>query len=62
MKVITKKFRVLFYFDNENTRSIEVEADNRKQVIQDIEGSSWYGNDDVRVNLANVTHFKIREV
>ncbi|KZE06298.1 hypothetical protein B4117_2176 [Bacillus mycoides] len=62
MKVVMKNFKVIFYFDDENTRSLVVEAANSTEAIQDIESSKWYGNDDVRVNLANVTHYKIKEV
>ncbi|KAB2500612.1 hypothetical protein F8158_08420 [Bacillus cereus] len=62
MKEVKKNFKVIFYFDNENTRGLVVQAANRNEVIQDIESSKWYGDDDVRVNLVNVTHYKIREV
>lgn len=62
MKEVKKNFKVIFYFDNENTRSLVVEAANRNEVIQDIESSKWYGYEDVRVNLANVTHYKIRDL
>ncbi|OPA22794.1 hypothetical protein BHL53_20750 [Bacillus cereus] len=62
MKEVKKNFKVIFYFDNENTRGLVVQAANRAEVIRDIESSKWYGDDDVRVNLVNVTHYKIREV
>lgn len=62
MKEVKKNFKVIFYFDNENTRGLVVQAANRDEVIRDIESSKWYGDDDVRVNLVNVTHYKIREV
>ncbi|MGE7236618.1 hypothetical protein ACQKK2_26710 [Bacillus paranthracis] len=62
MKEVKKNFKIIFYFDNENTRSLVVEAANRNEVIQGIETSKWYGDEDVRVNLVNVTHYKIREL
>ncbi|HDR7716910.1 MULTISPECIES: hypothetical protein [Bacillus cereus group] len=62
MEVVMKNYKVIFYFDDENTRSLIVEAANSKEVIQDIEAKKWFGNDDVRVNLDNVTHYKIKQV
>lgn len=49
-------------FEKEHYRSLVLEAGNRNEIIQEIEKNNWIGNDEVQINLANVTFYKIREV
>ncbi len=57
-----KEFRITFTFEKEHTRSLTVNADNRNEIIEEIKKSSWIGNDELQINLANVTGYKIREL
>ncbi|MEK4655959.1 MULTISPECIES: hypothetical protein [Bacillus] len=57
-----KEFKVTFMFEKEHSRSILLDANNRNEIIQEIEKSNWFGNDETQINLANVTCYKIREI
>lgn len=57
-----KEFRITFTFEKEHTRSLTVNADNRNEIIEEIKKSSWIGNDELQINLAKVTGYKIREL
>ncbi|WP_179868393.1 hypothetical protein [Bacillus wiedmannii] len=57
-----KEFKVTFFFEKEHSRSILVDRKNRNEIIQEIEQSNWFGNDETRINLVNVTAYKIREM
>ncbi|MEW9576675.1 hypothetical protein U9K47_15150 [Bacillus toyonensis] len=57
-----KEFKITFLFEKEHSRSILVDASNRQEIIEEIKKSSWIGNDETQINLANVTAYKIREM
>ncbi|MGX5439091.1 hypothetical protein [Bacillus thuringiensis] len=57
-----KKFKVYFIFEKEHSNNIVLQANNSNEIIEKIEKSNWIGNEEIQINLANVTSYKIRKM
>lgn len=58
------KFEVLFWFDNDNTRTAKVIAESNRALIKELQECEWYEFEDdkriVNVNMRLVTHFVVK--